>query len=213
MEISSPQLLKIARKMTSSTPINDFYDICKRNGILLDTNMLILYIVGQNGEEAVKNESLLHSEKHSHSWDDFKVVKQLVDISATKQFFFTPFSTPEVSHLLDIEQNRQRCKNSKTHKYHNSIIETLCNGIEISNPTRNILQKHEHLLERFGIADLSIINTAFFSTKPVAVLSDDEPLCDLLQFNNLPAISLARLNALGICNQNLIARMNTFTAY
>ncbi len=196
--------------MLSSTPVNDFYEVCKRNGILLDTNMLILYIVGQNGEQAIEREPLLHSEKHSHSWNDYKVVKQLIDISATKQFFFTPFSTPEVSHLLDIEQNHQKYQNSKPHKYHGGIIEVLCSGMEIPNPTRNILQQHEHLLERFGIADLSIIHAASISTKPIAVLSDDEPLCDLLQYSNLPAISLARLNALGISNQNLIARMNAF---
>ncbi len=196
--------------MPSPTPVNDFYDVCKRNGILLDTNMLILYIVGQSGEEAVKNEPLLHSAKHKHTWDDFKVVKQLVDISTTKQFFFTPFSTPEVSHLLDMEQNHQRYRTSKPHKYHKGIMEALCNGAEISNPTRNILQKHEHLLEQFGITDLSIIHAATHSTKPVAVLSDDELLCNLLQSNNLPAISLARMNALGIRNQNLIARMNAF---
>lgn len=89
-------------------------------------------------------------------------------------------------------------------------MEALCNGAEISNPTRNILQKHEHLLEQFGITDLSIIHAATHSTKPVAVLSDDELLCNLLQSNNLPAISLARMNALGIRNQNLIARMNAF---
>ncbi len=196
--------------MPSTTPINDFYSICKHNGILLDTNMLILYIVGQNGEDAIKNEPLLRSAKHKHSWSDFKVVEQFIDISATRQFFFTPFSTPEVSHLLDVEQNRQKHKNSKPHKYHNSIIKALCGGIEISNPTQNILQKHEHLLERFGIADLSIIHAATASTKPLAVLSDDESLCDLLQYNNLPAVSLARLNALGIRSQNLIARMNAF---
>lgn len=196
--------------MTSLTPVNDFYGVCKRNGILLDTNMLILYIVGQSGEEAVKSEPLLHSAKHKHTWDDFKVVKQLVDISATRRFFFTPFSTPEVSHLLDMEQNHQRYKTSKPHKYHKGIMEALCSGAEISNPTRNILQKHEHLLEQFGITDLSIIHAATHSEEPVAVLSDDELLCNLLQSNNLPAISLARMNALGIRNQNLIARMNAF---
>lgn len=196
--------------MLSTKPINDFYDVCKRNGILLDTNMLTLYIVGQNGEDAIKNEPLLRSAKHKHFWSDFKVVEQFVNISATRQFFFTPFSTPEVSHLLDIEQNRQKHKNSEPHKYYTGIIKALCSGIEISNPTRSILQKHEHLLERFGIADLSIIHAAITSTKSLAVLSDDESLCDLLQYNNLPAVSLARLNALGIRSQNLIARMNAF---
>lgn len=83
--------------MPSPTPVNDFYDVCKRNGILLDTNMLILYIVGQSGEEAVKNEPLLHSAKHKHTWDDFKVVKQLVDISTTKQFFLLLFDTRSIT--------------------------------------------------------------------------------------------------------------------
>lgn len=196
--------------MSSSpyTPIKEFYDACKNNGIILDTNMLILYIVGQLGESAIDQEKRLSKSEHVHTWDEFKVVDLLVRISKIRKVIFTPYAIPEVSHLLEIEKNRKkRSEILNKHKYHDSIIRVLCDSEELPQNAKEILLQNEELLERFGFTDLSIIHS-IDPAKPFAVLTDDGQLCDFLSAKQLPSLSLARLNAYGVGSDNLIARLS-----
>lgn len=196
--------------MSSSpyTPIKEFYDACKNNGILLDTNMLILYIVGQLGENAITQESRLSKSEHTHTWDEFKIVDTFIKISKLQKVFFTPYSLPEVSHLLKVEKNREKRDGTPIkHKYHDSIIKFLCNSEELPQNAKEMLLKNESLLEHFGFTDISIIHSVN-PAHPFAILTDDSQLCDFLSIQQIPALSLARLNAFGVESNNLIARMS-----
>ena len=191
------------------TPIKEFYDACKNNGILLDTNMLILYIVGQLGETAIDQEDRLSKSDHINTWDEFKIVETLIKISKLQKVFFTTYSLPEVSHLLKVEKNREKQgKLSTKHKYHDSIVSVLYDSEEISQNAKEMLAKNESLLEHFGFTDISIIH-AINPMSPFAVLTDDSQLCDFLSAQQMPALSLARLNAFGVKSNNLIAKMSS----
>ncbi len=144
----------------------------KFKGILTDTNLLLLYIVGSYDIELIGN-----FKRTSHySIDDFYIVSDFIGLFEKK--IVTPHILTEVSDFIDNRRELQILlkifvQKESTEKYIESNI---------------VVQNKEFI--NFGLADTATIETAKNS---YLIFTDDNPLYGLLLNSKIDAINLSLL--------------------
>ena len=83
---------------------NNFVAACARYGLVLDANMLTVYIVGHINPER------MHEFNITHEYDcmDYQMIKHYIEHSLGRKAITTPYVVSEISHLLGIEPNRSK---------------------------------------------------------------------------------------------------------
>ncbi|KKQ46175.1 MAG: hypothetical protein US63_C0005G0017 [Candidatus Moranbacteria bacterium GW2011_GWC2_37_8] len=152
----------------------------KEKGIIIDTNLLVLYIVGFYDAEYI--EKFQRVKNKGYTKEDFEALLKLV--SPFNKIFITPQILAEVSNLTfnDIKDNRFL-------EYFNEVLRII-GDIEEHHISKNMLLKMP-MLSKFGFTDSSIMELA--QKEDLPVITDDFPLYSLLINSGISAINMTHI--------------------
>lgn len=143
----------------------------KQKGILIDTSILLLYIVG------VYDINLVSRFKRTEMFreDNFERVSKFVDCFDLK--IATPHILTEVSNFIDNRPDLQ------------AVLKTyIDNSKEIFLESSDLSKRQTFL--KFGLADTSVTFTA---ENKYLILTDDRPLYGFLMNSNIDAVNLDQI--------------------
>ena len=143
----------------------------KKKGLLIDTNIVLLYLVGSVDIFLIRNF------KRTANFDenDFEKVSKFVEYFDIK--ITTPHILTEVSNLIDNRQDLQLVLKIYIEKAEEIFLES------------SMLSKDQSFLT-FGLADTAVINTAKDS---YLILTDDRPLYGFLINSQIDTVNLDQL--------------------
>lgn len=175
-------------------PFDCFLRACTQYGLILDTNILVLYIVGTTDVSKISDTDVTEN----YTVDLYRHVKKLVEISRFKAPIITPHIVSEVAHMLKLDANRVKKGGAvPISPWLACSMGVFQDAQEEYYPTRNIVSSRKTLqneLAHYGITDLSVSDIA--SNKNYAVLTDDGDLCDHIYKSGNQVISSGMLNAM-----------------
>lgn len=140
----------------------------KQKGLLIDTNILLLYIVGSFDISSIRD----FKRTASFNENDFEKVSKFIDYFDLK--ITTPHILTEASDFIDNRQHLQAVLKI----YIENTKEIFLEGTELS--------KKETFL-KFGLADTSVTYTAKDS---YLIFTDDKPLYGFLVNSNIDVVNL-----------------------
>lgn len=143
----------------------------REKGLLVDTNILLLYIVGSLDIELIRN----FSRTAYFTTDDFSAISELLDFFEVK--ITTPHILTEVSNLIGNKKNLR----TVLKKYIELTREKFTASLETAQSDGFI---------NFGLTDAAILNTAKNS---FLIVTDDKPLFGYLTNQGIDAVSLDQL--------------------
>lgn len=146
----------------------------KHSGVLVDTNLLLLFIVGSLDPELISR----HSRTARFTYDDFQIINRVIDFFETK--ISTPHILTEVSNLIGRDLPIRNALGS----YIATSTEKFAQGFEL-------VAKESYL--KFGLADTA---TFTISKNKYLVITDDGPLLGFLTSNGIDAVDLRTLRRL-----------------
>ncbi len=154
-----------------------------KTGVLIDTNLLLLYIIGTFAPEEISK----FKKTSEFSWDDFQLLDKLIGL------FPKVFTTPHI--LTEVSDFAAQFKpNDKANKINSALFEVFSQLIsafgEVCESSSDISKKPEFL--QFGLADAGIISIG----KKYLVLTNDSRLFGYLQNSGIDAINLNHLRNL-----------------
>jgi len=143
----------------------------KQKGLLVDTNILLLYIVGIVNVDLIRN----FSRTANFTENDFYLVEKFIN------FFDVNITTPHIlTEVSDLLGNRRELQLA-LRKYIEPIEEKFLESKQITR-TKTFLQ--------FGLADTAITETAKNS---YLVVTDDNPLFGYLVNQKIDAVNLDQI--------------------
>lgn len=142
----------------------------RKSGVLIDTNILLLFIVGSLNPDLIPKVS----RTANFSFQDFQIVEKTIDFFDNK--ITTPHILTEVSNLIDRVEIQDAFRS-----YVEIVVEQF---IESSRVITN------EMFSKFGLTDAAILE---LSKDSYLVLTDDGPLLGLLENKGVDAISLNML--------------------
>lgn len=162
-------------------------DTRKKAGLILDTNLLVLYIVGIHDPDRIEK----FKRTNTYSIEDFELLVEF--IRQFGGFSTTPNVLTEVSNLVEGV------------KYNNLLLLTT-----LSNSTINVVE--EHYIEslkvtdeddnkafiKFGLSDAVLYGLA---QRNYLILTDDLDFCAYLQYKQLPALNFNNLRSSSVLSQ------------
>lgn len=143
----------------------------KQKGLLIDTNILLLYIVGSLDISLVRD----FKRTANFSENDFEKVSKFIDYFDLK--ITTPHVLTEVSNFIDNRQNLQA-----------ALKVYIENTREIFLDSLNLSKKDSFL--KFGLADTSVTHSA---KDNCLIFTDDKPLYGYLINSQIDAVNLDQL--------------------
>lgn len=143
----------------------------KRKGLLIDTNLVLLYIIGSIDIWLIRD----FSRTAMFTVDDFDKVSRFIDYFDLK--ITTPHVVTEISNLIGNRQNIQ------------SLLKIYIeNSKEIFLESSNVSNSNAFL--NFGLADTAIMNTAKTS---YLIFTDDKPFYGFLINSKIDAVNLDQI--------------------
>jgi len=146
----------------------------RSKGVLIDTNILVLLVVGAFDTKAIGN----HKRTKKFSSDDYAAAKLVVEHCG--KVFTTPNILTEVSNLASQTSEPMKL----------GILAGLAAGIATLNElyhTSNDLRQMDEFI-RYGLTDVGILRAA---REGYLVFTDDLRLYGYLESQGLPAINIA----------------------
>jgi len=154
----------------------------KFNGALIDTNLLLLVLVG------LFDRSLIGKFKRTQTFesDDFD---KLIGIIANCNgcLYTTPNILTELTNLTD---NDTLNKNNTFFQFLYNFIDQF---VEINVDSKTIVRNNEIAFIKLGLTDASIMNAA---TEDILIVTDDLSLYQFLSLSSKPAINYNHLRFL-----------------
>ena len=152
----------------------------QRNGLLLDTNLLVLYLVGQTEEGMVEK----HKRTSRYTVDDYRILVGIVH--SQRKLVTTPHVLAEVSNIVSFSGNL-RDRFHDLFEAHIGIVEG-----ERYLAGRDICRSPA--FRNLGVTDAGIV---LLSTEGVVVMTDDLNLYLWLQRKQAAAINFTHLRSFG----------------
>jgi hypothetical protein len=146
----------------------------KQKGLLIDTNIVLLYIIGSIDILKIRD----FSRTAMFTEDDFYKVSKFIDYFDLK--ITTPHVLTEISNLIGNKQN--------LHSFLKAYVE---GSKEIFLKSSEVLKNKAFL--NFGLADTAIIDTAKDS---YLIFTDDRPLYGFLVNSQIDAVNLDQVRAI-----------------
>lgn len=178
----------------------DFQRFCATHGLILDTNMLILYIIGETNENEITKNDLTNR----YSPELYYLIKNLVIKSKYGSPIITPHTVSEVSHHLKLDSNhKKKNRNIKFSPWLDKSLNVFRDSREEHIKTKDIIESRSDIineLAHYGIPDLSIVDLS--EQEDYAVLTDDTELYDHIYKKGQKVMSAAILNTF-IVKQNI----------
>jgi rRNA-processing protein FCF1 len=159
------------------TPEEIYYRACSQNGLIIDTNLLILLLVGRYEPTYLKD----CPRTCQYSVKDFVFIENLVNYTNAK-IIVTPHILAELSNLTFDKMLYGRSLEA----YISQVINTI-KGTEERHTHKDKILAND-LLKRLGFADLSVIEAS--SEHGCAVMTDDDKLYKYLCDATCPAMNL-----------------------
>lgn len=145
----------------------------RQKGILIDTNLLLLYIFGSVDAELIAR----FKRTSQFTTDDFDKVSDFIRLF--DKIIFTPHIVTEVSDFIGNKTDLQLLLKIYVENFDEHFIES-----------KEIVQKPEFI--KFGLADTAIIET----DKQYLIFTDDNLLFGFLQNSNFDTVNLNQLRLL-----------------
>lgn len=152
-------------------------DLQKVRGLLVDTNLLVLLVIGSVSETAIASNKRLSA----YTLTDYKLLMSF--INQFKTLFTTPHILTEVSNLIGCETKPQQ----QGLEILNLLAQRMEEMLPASSETMSLYPK-SYL--KFGLSDASIHRVA---TDNLLVLTDDLNFCYYLQGQNILALNFNNL--------------------
>ncbi len=173
-----------------------FEDICQKNGLVLDTNMLLLYLIGIATDGNFKNCPRVKD----YTFEDFQYVTILVEKSKDSKLRISPHSITETLYLLGIDPRKSKEESAveppirRIKDLFDITVEALKLADEsIYTDTPSIVRNNKQWhIEQFGVPDLSFKKSLI--DNEYAFLSSDETYASHLYDAGVCAASLKTLN-------------------
>lgn len=161
----------------------DYFDYIetrrKYDGLIADTNIMLLFIVGNYDLEYIKK--FPFNRTACYSKEDFEILVNV--FSHVKKIYITPHILTELSNLSrDVD-------NYKIVNYFNAFIKVLLH-IKEESVEKNIILKSSNLY-KFGVADFAIYHIA--RKKNYLVFTDDFKLSGFLKYKNIGVLNLKEI--------------------
>lgn len=150
----------------------------RRNGLLLDSNLFVLLLIGSTNESRIAK----FDRTHNYSIDDFRLLKTF-----TTQFdrvVTTPHVLAEVSNLANINE-------PELHRLRTNFRRIIQSTEEFYAASREIAL--DAMFPKFGLTDAAI---GYAAASPVLVLTDDFPLYHYLTTKGHDAINFNHIRPL-----------------
>lgn len=153
----------------------------QQEGLLMDTNLMLLYCVGRHDPFMIPK----FTERLSrYSIDDYKLLIQF--IALFKKVVTTPNILTETVNLIDKRSGR-----------FDSVLRHFVDEIvvfeELYLPSASIISQHPRHFLRFGITDLVLVELA---KKSFLVLTDDNAIWSLIAGSNGSTLNFNQLRTL-----------------
>ena len=154
-------------------------DLAKSKGLLLDTNLLVLYLMGMYDPLRITQ----NKRTNIYTPEDFDLLRSFM--SLFRQLITTPNILTEVSNLLE----------GVSYQYGPVLAELpeLIKGfVELQEPSYPLMTARSKIFVRFGLSDAVSCATA---EQNYLVLTDDLNLCYHLQNNQFSALNFNHLRS------------------
>lgn len=163
--------------MNDEVYFEEFIRAYATKGLLIDTNVLLLYLIGQHDPAYIP----VYKRTQKYTPDDYSILCRFV------RPFQRLIMTPQI--LAEVHNLSQSVQKSRVRKYFATLVHLLRPATEYY-VEKNVLLENSKL-PQFGFTDLSILETA--RTQKVGVLTDDlaaagmlqKARCGVVNFNHL----------------------------
>jgi hypothetical protein len=162
--------------MMIAATIQDFYNKYRSKGLLVDSNLLLVYFIG------LCDRKLLAKFERTRAFDEESFLLLANFIRSFKKVVTTPNILTEVSNLSN------KLKGNTRLAYFQSLIEQV--GLTEEYYLRSSELSQHPSFEKFGLTDISVINV---SKDEYLVLTDDFPLSNYLTKQGQAAINFNHL--------------------
>ena len=154
-------------------------DLAQKKGLLLDTNLLVLYLIGMYDPSRI----VQNKRTNTYTIEDFDLLRSFM--SLFRQFITTPNILTEVSNLLE----------GVSYQYGPVLTELpklIKNFIELQEPSYSIMTVRNKVFIKFGLSDAV---SCAIAEQNYLVLTDDLNLCYYLQNNQFDALNFNHLRS------------------
>ncbi len=154
----------------------------KSKGIIVDTNILILYVAGFYDLCYLEKISRVNNKQYSK--DDFEAIAKL--LSKFQVIYITPQILSELSNLSFKDEKNRDKKDDNFSQYLLEVVRIITSTEEYFSP-KNDLMQIDHF-PKFGFTDMSILDLAI--KKELPVITDDLGLYHLLINSSIDCLNM-----------------------
>lgn len=177
--------------MNSLAEIKKYIIKYKPKGLIIDTNILILFLIGSYDDNYICSCEL--TKKYTQK--DFELLKKI--ISFFNAVLITPYVIAELSNL-----SRKKITECKRIAYFKTVIKFLETTSEENPSLTSLLGCKIKLIEEFGFTDMAIFNLS--KNKNIPILTDDGPFFHY-SYSKTPTIKFEHIKFYPI-NEELFQR-------
>lgn len=163
--------------MNDEVYFEEFIRAYATKGLLIDTNALLLYLIGQHDPAYIP----VYKRTRKYNLDDFTILSQFV------RPFRRLITTLQI--LAEIHNLSQSVQESRVRKYFETLVHVLRPATEYYVEKSVLLENSK--LPRFGFTDLSILETA--RSQKVGALTDDFAAAGLLEKAHCGVVNFTHL--------------------
>lgn len=154
--------------MFSIEEIKKFIIKYQPSGIIVDTNILLLFLIGSYDINFIKDCKLLNNSNKKYNDSDFELLKKI--ISCFKKVIITPHILAEISNL----SIKQGLFGPKLLSYIKTVILFLKKAEERHQKSDCIWGMELEILGKYGFTDMTMFELAKQTNMPI--LTDEHPL-------------------------------------
>lgn len=154
--------------MFSFDEIKKFIAKYQPDGIIIDTNLLILFLVGSFDQDYIKAYKLLNNNNKETSIEDFELLKNILDLF--KKLIITPQVIAELSNLSITKGGIQK---DRLPAYLRTVIAFLKSSEERHQKTDCLWGLGMKVLSDYGLTDLTMFELSRQTGMPI--ITDDFP--------------------------------------
>lgn len=181
----------------SDDELSIFLQNAKRYGLVLDTCIAILFIVGLSDEKQIPLHEKLKDNKYDAS--DYQRLVRLSKHINGKFFVLTPYIVTEIEFQLKILQSRGGILRGKEHLF-KCYTNYLNYADNICSTSKSLVRDDYGCIMLHGIADTSIVNAA--CQGGYAVLTDDSSLYGYLKQKGVATLLFENLGNMNLLSQS-----------
>jgi len=159
--------------------LSTLIDKHRANGLLIDTNLLVLCLVGRTNKRRIED----FKRTRSYTVQDYELLEDL--ISQFRRLVTTPHILTETSNLTDLSGTEIKTLRGLFRNYVDTADETV-------HPSKAVVS--DSAFARLGFADVAI---ALASARPMLVVTDDLALWLTLTSRGIDAINFNHLRTFG----------------